>query len=73
MIDKKPLLPLVNSRPVDIVFKGRIPAIENGKCSFCGKDIVNFRDALSRKEYFISGACQSCQDVIFTEDEEDGF
>lgn len=31
----------------------------------CGKPAVNFRDELSRKEFTISGFCQSCQDRIF--------
>lgn len=31
----------------------------------CGKPIGEFRDELSRKEYTISGMCQSCQDELF--------
>lgn len=31
----------------------------------CGQPITEFRDALSKKEYTISGLCQSCQDKIF--------
>ena len=39
-----------------------------GKCPFCGKEIdieTEFRDALSKKEFEISGLCQSCQDDFF--------
>lgn len=42
--------------------------VEGGKCPFCGKDIdvsTEFRNASSRKEFTISGLCQSCQDTVF--------
>lgn len=40
------------------------------RCPICDKEIVinNFRDEKSRKEYAISGLCQSCQDDIFKDD-----
>ena len=31
-------------------------------CMFCGKKVAGFKDELSRKEYRVSGMCQSCQD-----------
>ena len=31
----------------------------------CGQAVGEFRDAASRKEFTISGLCQSCQDTIF--------
>jgi hypothetical protein len=31
---------------------------------------MEFRDALSEKEYRISGLCQACQDIMFAEPEE---
>ena len=31
----------------------------------CGKPATTFRDALSAREYRISGLCQACQDKIF--------
>lgn len=34
-------------------------------CVSCGKRVVSFRDAISAKEYFISGLCQECQDRVF--------
>jgi hypothetical protein len=46
-------------------------AIQKGICISCGKviDLQNgFRDALSQREYGISGLCQSCQDVAFREE-----
>ena len=37
------------------------------RCPFCGKEVSedDFRDELSRKEFRISGLCQSCQDDFF--------
>ena len=34
-------------------------------CAFCLQPAVNFKDALSAKEYTISGLCQTCQDEVF--------
>jgi len=34
-------------------------------CWRCNKIITGFKDELSKKEYQISGLCQSCQDEIF--------
>jgi len=39
-------------------------------CKFCKKEIKGFKDALSIKEFSISGLCQECQDKVFTEYEE---
>lgn len=40
---------------------------EQGKCPFCGISMQwqVFRDALSLREYQISGLCQACQDQFF--------
>ena len=48
-------------------FKREVKEVEMGNCPFCHKKIVagSFRDALSAKEYEISGLCQSCQDEMF--------
>lgn len=47
--------------------------VENNRCASkpfgCGMPITQFRDALSKKEYQISGLCQSCQDAFFDDDE----
>lgn len=48
---------------------GRSTAIKEDKCIpspvGCGGPATDFRDELSRKEYSISGLCQSCQDLVF--------
>jgi hypothetical protein len=43
----------------------RKSTIEADLCVFCQKPATDFRDALSIKEYTISGMCQSCQDDTF--------
>lgn len=42
-----------------------------GKCPTCGEVVVSFRDALSAREYEISGMCQECQDSVFCDDEDE--
>ena len=45
------------------------PAPLTEKCPLCGNAVGAFRDALSLREYEITGACQGCQDEIFAEPE----
>jgi len=48
---------------------GRTTAIKGDVCVSspmgCGGPACSFRDAISKKEYTISGLCQKCQDSIF--------
>jgi len=48
-------------------FEKEVELVEAGKCPFCQKDInlKDFSDALSLKEYRISGMCQVCQDKTY--------
>jgi len=34
----------------------------------CGCKATEFRDAISKKEFSISGLCQCCQDLLFGEE-----
>lgn len=43
----------------------RVADIEANRCSWCHGPATAFRDALSEKEYTISGFCQICQDKTF--------
>lgn len=40
-------------------------------CTWCKKPLTPFKDALSAREYEISGLCQQCQDETFGTDEEE--
>jgi hypothetical protein len=65
----------VPQRPADLLFPGRQEAIARALCIpapiGCGGPADEFSDDLSRREFRISGLCQSCQDAIFGEDEDD--
>lgn len=52
---------------IDSLLPGTKAKIASNCCPICGKSIVEseFRDALSVREYEISGMCQKCQDDIF--------
>jgi len=45
-------------------------AQEFSLCVTCGGPATDFRDALSTREYQISGMCQSCQDNVFAEPDD---
>ena len=60
--------PTPKSEPLEELLEnmyGRTTAIEGDFCALCKKEVLEFRDALSEKEYRISGMCQHCQDEIF--------
>ena len=50
--------------------RGRKVAMDNQMCVICGGDANHFDDELSRREYGISGMCQSCQDGVFSVDSQ---
>lgn len=37
-------------------------------CTWCKKPITGFRNAISKREYEVSGFCQECQDKTYGED-----
>jgi len=50
----------------------RTDTVRNGNCVSCTTTDISetsFRDDVSRKEYTISGLCQTCQDDVFGEDD----
>lgn len=49
----------------EIFGRTRTGSIHAGVCVFCGKEATGFKDALSEREYTISGLCQECQDETF--------
>ena len=50
----------------------RQAAASTSTCVWCNEPVTGFRDALSRKEYGISGLCQGCQDLVFCSYEDEG-
>lgn len=48
-----------------ITGKNRVSTIQAGDCTTCENPNINFTDALSEREYQISGMCQACQDSRF--------
>ncbi len=48
-------------------FEEKWDLVDKGLCPLCGNKIgpEEFRDLESRREFIISGLCQSCQDDIF--------
>ena len=59
----------VNSDIFNLFGVDRVDSIKSDKCVAapigCGQDAVEFSDALSKREYSISGLCQKCQNSIF--------
>ena len=51
--------------PVAIIFPENVEKIKNAICVSCGNEIEGFKNAISKKEYEISGLCQNCQDKVF--------
>ena len=47
----------------------RKESIKSKTCATCGSAVklLSFKDALSLKEFHISGMCQPCQDSVFGE------
>lgn len=39
--------------------------IKNDRCTLCGGLAIEFEDEQSKREFEISGMCQSCQDKFF--------
>lgn len=54
-------------------FEKEIENVEKGLCPFCSSDKTSredFDDELSYREYTISGLCQRCQNMFFTDSDE---
>lgn len=51
-------------------FHKEVIDIKAGKCPFCKEKVGQFRDALSKREYEISGLCQKCQDEMWPIEKE---
>jgi hypothetical protein len=68
--------PAIDAMLSSIFGVDRVKTISDGYCVSCdttGIVATSFRDDISRKEFAISGLCQSCQDDVFgvSDDEPD--
>ena len=62
----KEMQKFVDAMAQDMFGISHTDAQNQGVCVTCGTSVVGeFRDALSAKEYRISGMCQECQDNFF--------
>ena len=65
------MIDFLNSMTEEIFGKSRSDCLEDNTCVTCGSKVSCFRDAISKKEYGISGMCQSCQDLSFGKGDDD--
>tara|TARA_R110002153_G_scaffold124601_1_gene271169 strand:+ start:511 stop:780 length:270 start_codon:yes stop_codon:yes gene_type:complete len=49
----------------------RAASIARNTCTTCKGDASTFTDELSEKEFTISGMCQTCQDEMFTDPQDE--
>jgi len=56
-----------NARQAALIFFGDEagPRLDKGWCPRCSAKRENYRDDASRRESYITGLCQKCQDFIF--------
>ena len=64
----KEVMGFLNGMTAALFGRGLEDCMLNGICVTCHGPIedYDFRDELSRKEYGISGMCQTCQDKTFS-------
>ena len=60
-----PQAPAIEAFLTSVLGASRRSYIGNNRCVFCSDPDMKFRDALSEKEYTITGLCQKCQDKQF--------
>lgn len=58
----------MNIKTVEQLFPGSTNLMKANKCPTCKKDIKEFRNQISKREFEISGMCQQCQDSVFGKD-----
>jgi len=61
--------PQIETLLSDLFGVNRRQTIESDTCVSCKGEAKEFRDEISRREYFISGFCQTCQDLVFNEND----
>ena len=56
---------IIENLLTDLTGVSRVGAVAEASCVTCSGEASQFRDSLSKKEYTISGMCQTCQDSVF--------
>jgi len=66
-------LPPDPNKPIFQIMPEKYQRIVDALCVCCDNKIAEtpFKDALSKKEYSISGMCQDCQDSVFGGDDDE--
>lgn len=68
MSKNKEIQEFLDNMSSDFFGKKRSEVIESkNECVMCDEPDMNFRDELSKKEFKISGMCQTCQDAFYGE------
>lgn len=63
---------LSSSSAATLLEAGTLLLVAEGYCPTCGDYVTgDWDDQLSRREYLLSGLCQSCQDTLFREESTD--
>ena len=57
--------PAIESLLTSITGRDRVATVASNTCVTCGSAADTFNDEVSKREYAISGMCQSCQDSVF--------
>ena len=65
MVEPSRKAPAIDLAISQMTGKSREIQLASELCMTCSGEAKEFKDDLSRKEYTISGMCQTCQDSIF--------
>jgi hypothetical protein len=60
-----PKAPSIRRMQSDFMGTDVVASINQDKCCSCGGPATEFKDDISRREFSISGLCQTCQDGVF--------
>lgn len=63
--EKSPEVERILEEISSIIGTPRSVAFGNKTCVLCSGEASTFKDAISEKEYSLSGMCQKCQDGFF--------
>jgi len=56
-------------KAIEHIFFSNKPILEDN-CTVCNQRLTDFKNLISKQEYEISGMCQKCQDLVFSDRED---